>query len=147
MPAGLLPHDYQEVVERNQVLFVDVVALLGFSGLAGVREAEPSHSTVLFVSWSAAAMYGNGSYFAVDAAYSARGYATPDARGHKRMYLARVLVGDFTQGRSGMITPPSKGSGNAADLYDSVVDKAANPTMFVVFSDIQAYPEYLITFT
>ncbi len=92
-------------------------------------------------------MYGNGSYFAVDPTYSAQGYAKPDARRHKRMYLARVLVGDFTQGRSGMITPPSKGSGNAADLYDSVTDNTTRPTMFIVFNDIQAYPEYLITFT
>ncbi|XP_071340147.1 protein mono-ADP-ribosyltransferase PARP14-like isoform X2 [Trachinotus anak] len=91
-------------------------------------------------------MYGNGSYFAVDPVYSAQGYAKPDASGHKRMYLARVLVGDYTQGRRGMITPPAKGSGNAADLYDSVADNTANPTMFVVFNDIQAYPEYLITF-
>ncbi|XP_049908033.1 protein mono-ADP-ribosyltransferase PARP14 [Epinephelus moara] len=93
------------------------------------------------------AMIGNGSYFAVNPVYSAQGYAKPDARGHKRMYLARVLVGDFTNGRSGLITPPSKNSGNAADLYDSVADNSSNPTMFVVFNDIQAYPEYLITFT
>uniref|UniRef100_A0A7N9B1T9 Poly [ADP-ribose] polymerase n=1 Tax=Mastacembelus armatus TaxID=205130 RepID=A0A7N9B1T9_9TELE len=92
------------------------------------------------------AMFGNGSYFAVDPAYSV-GYAKPDAKGHKRMYLTRLLAGDFTQGKAGMITPPSRGSGNAADLYDSVTDKTANPTMFVVFNDIQAYPEYLITFT
>ncbi|XP_036953428.1 protein mono-ADP-ribosyltransferase PARP14-like isoform X1 [Acanthopagrus latus] len=94
-----------------------------------------------------AAMYGNGSYFAVDPSYSAQGYAKPDARGQKRMYLARVLVGDFTQGRSGMIVPPVRNTGNAADLYDSVVDNTANPSMFIVFSDTQAYPEYLITFT
>ncbi|KAM3868382.1 protein mono-ADP-ribosyltransferase PARP14-like [Diretmus argenteus] len=92
-----------------------------------------------------AAMYGLGTYFAVDPIYSARGYAKPDALGHKRMYLARVLVGDFTQGAAAMITPPSKGS--AADLYDSVTDKTSNPTMFIIFNDIQAYPEYLITFT
>lgn len=94
-----------------------------------------------------AAAYGNGAYFAVDPAYSARGYAAPDARGQKRMYLARVLVGDYAQGRSGMIVPPARNTGNAADLYDSVVDNTANPTMFIVFSDTQAYPEYLITFT
>ncbi|XP_071380642.1 protein mono-ADP-ribosyltransferase PARP14-like [Centroberyx affinis] len=92
------------------------------------------------------AMLGNGSYFAVGPAYSAGGYAKPDAARHKCMYLARVLVGDFTQGRAGIVTPPSKGSG-PADLYDSVTDNTANPTMFVIFSDIQAYPEYLITFT
>lgn len=90
-------------------------------------------------------MYGNGSYFAVDARYSARGYSHPDANGHKRMYLARVLVGDFTQGRQGIIVPPAKSS-SSADLYNSVTDNTANPSMFVIFNDVQAYPEYLITF-
>lgn len=93
------------------------------------------------------AMYGNGSYFAVDPTYSAQGYAQPDANGQKRMYVARVLVGDFTQGKGGLITPPSKNSRKAADLYDSVADNKTNPAIFVVFNDIQAYPEYLITFT
>uniref|UniRef100_A0A8C6L2T1 Poly [ADP-ribose] polymerase n=1 Tax=Nothobranchius furzeri TaxID=105023 RepID=A0A8C6L2T1_NOTFU len=92
------------------------------------------------------AMYGKGSYFAVDPAYSAGNYAKPDSKGHKRMYQARVLVGDYTQGSGTMITPPAK-STNPADLYDSVTDRANNPSMFVVFNDIQAYPEYLITFT
>ncbi|KAI9543760.1 hypothetical protein NQZ68_008808 [Dissostichus eleginoides] len=91
------------------------------------------------------AMYGNGSYFAVNALYS-RGYAKPDTRQHMRMYLAKVLVGDFTTGRAGMITPPTKSSSTATDLYDSVADNGTNPTIFVVFNDIQAYPEYLITF-
>ncbi|XP_068559360.1 protein mono-ADP-ribosyltransferase PARP14-like [Cebidichthys violaceus] len=89
------------------------------------------------------AMFGNGSYFAVDPLYS-QGYAQADPNGQKRMYLSRVLVGDFTKGKPGLITPPSK---NTADLYDSVSDDSSNPTMFVVFNDIQAYPEYLITFT
>lgn len=83
----------------------------------------------------------------MDPAYSAQGYARPDVSGHKRMYLARVLVGDFTQGIAGMIVPPAKSSGSASDLYDSVVDDTANPTMFIIFNDIQAYPEYLIKFT
>ncbi|XP_047448843.1 protein mono-ADP-ribosyltransferase PARP14-like isoform X2 [Mugil cephalus] len=93
------------------------------------------------------ARFGNGSYFAVDPVYSAQGYAAPDTNGHKRMYQARVLVGDFTKGRPGLISPPSKSSTSAADLYDSVSDNPTNPTMFVIFSDIQAYPEYLIKFT
>ncbi|KAA0703895.1 Poly [ADP-ribose] polymerase 14 [Triplophysa tibetana] len=91
------------------------------------------------------AMYGNGTYFAVDASYSAKGYSKPDAIGHKRMYLARVLVGDFTQGKQGILVPPTKRS-NSADLYNSVTDNTNRPTMFVIFNDVQAYPEYLITF-
>ncbi|KAM9744006.1 protein mono-ADP-ribosyltransferase PARP14-like isoform 2-T2 [Menidia menidia] len=92
------------------------------------------------------AMFGKGSYFAVDPAYSAQRYAQPDASGLKRMYQARVLVGDFTKGNNGLLAPPAK-SGNTADLYNSVTDSSSNPSMFVVFNDIQAYPEYLITFT
>ncbi|XP_016410796.1 poly [ADP-ribose] polymerase 14-like isoform X2 [Sinocyclocheilus rhinocerous] len=91
------------------------------------------------------AMYGNGTYFAVDPNYSAQGYSAPDVNRHKRMYLARVLVGDFTQGKRGLPVPPAKRS-NSADLYNSVADNMSNPTMFVIFNDVQAYPEYLITF-
>ncbi|XP_051767291.1 protein mono-ADP-ribosyltransferase PARP14 isoform X24 [Ctenopharyngodon idella] len=91
------------------------------------------------------AIYGNGTYFAVDPSYSARGYSNPYVRGVKRMYLARVLVGDFTQGKQGLPVPPRKSS-NSADLYNSVTDNINNPSMFVVFNDVQAYPEYLITF-
>ncbi|KTF86262.1 hypothetical protein cypCar_00021683 [Cyprinus carpio] len=74
------------------------------------------------------AMYGNGSYFAVDPSYSAQGYSAPDAKGHKRMYLVRVLVGDFTQGKQGLPVPPAKSSNNA-DLYNSVTDNMTNPTI------------------
>ncbi|KAM8865926.1 protein mono-ADP-ribosyltransferase PARP14-like isoform 5-T5 [Synchiropus picturatus] len=92
------------------------------------------------------AVYGNGCYFAVDPMYSYN-YAKPDGRNDRRMYVARVLVGDFTKGAKGMISPPSRNTGQAADLFDSVVDKEPNPAIHVIFQDIQAYPEYLLTFT
>jgi len=81
----------------------------------------------------------------VDPSYSAQGYSKPDVNGHKCMYLARVLVGDFTKGNQGLPVPPAK-SPNSADLYNSVTDDINNPTMFVIFNDVQAYPEHLITF-
>lgn len=71
----------------------------------------------------------------------------PDTTGHKRMYLAKVLVGDFTMGQQGLPAPPPRSQANYSDLYDSVTDNKVPPTMFVIFNDIQAYPEYLITFT
>ncbi|XP_069838587.1 protein mono-ADP-ribosyltransferase PARP14-like [Dendropsophus ebraccatus] len=93
-----------------------------------------------------AAMYGNGTYFAVDAQYSARGYSPPDANGQKHLYLARVLTGVFCMGQRGMVAPPAKNQSNTTDLYDSVTDNPASPSMFIIFNDIQAYPEYHITF-
>uniref|UniRef100_A0A8C9SP92 Poly [ADP-ribose] polymerase n=1 Tax=Scleropages formosus TaxID=113540 RepID=A0A8C9SP92_SCLFO len=92
-----------------------------------------------------AAAFGNGTYFAVAASYSASStYAVPDAQGHKHVYLCRVLTGDFTNGRQGLLVPPQKN--HRTQLYDSVTDNINNPSMFVIFNDIQAYPEYLITF-
>ncbi|KAJ8342153.1 hypothetical protein SKAU_G00320810 [Synaphobranchus kaupii] len=75
-----------------------------------------------------AAVHGKGTYFAVDPKYST------------------VLVGEFTKGDDKMVAPPQRNPGKSADLYDSVVDDTANPTMFIIFHDAQAYPEYLIKF-
>ncbi|XP_075367609.1 protein mono-ADP-ribosyltransferase PARP14-like isoform X1 [Mycteria americana] len=95
-----------------------------------------------------AANFGNGTYFAVNASYSVSDtYSKPDANGKKYMYLARVLVGEYSQGRKGSITPAAKNASNSIDLFDSSTDNVNQPSMFIIFNDIQAYPEYLITFT
>ncbi|XP_061464996.1 protein mono-ADP-ribosyltransferase PARP14-like isoform X2 [Rhineura floridana] len=94
-----------------------------------------------------AAAYGNGTYFAVDAKYSAHDiYSKPDANGTKYMYLARVLVGEYCAGSAGLVVPKPKNATDPTDLFDSVTDNVTKPAMFVIFNDIQAYPEYLITF-
>lgn len=95
-----------------------------------------------------AAVFGNGSYFAVNAIYSANDtYSKPDVDGKKYMYLARVLVGEYARGTKGSITPAAKNASNSIDLFDSSTDNVNQPSLFVIFNDIQAYPEYLITFT
>ena len=87
-------------------------------------------------------------YFARDANYSASyamsggGFGTLDSH----MYLARVLTGEYTKGDRSMLVPPAKSPTNPNVLYDSVADNVGNPSIFVVFYDAQAYPEYLITF-
>ncbi|CAK6441717.1 unnamed protein product [Pipistrellus nathusii] len=94
-----------------------------------------------------AVAYGKGTYFAVDASYSANDkYARPDSTGRKHIYVVRVLTGVYTLGREGIITPPPKNPYNSTDLFDSVTDDMHHPKLFVVFFDNQAYPEYLITF-
>ncbi|NWI55184.1 PAR14 polymerase, partial [Calyptomena viridis] len=95
-----------------------------------------------------AANFGNGTYFAVNANYSASDiYSKPDVDGRKYMYLARVLVGEYCQGKKGAVTPAPKNASNSTDLFDSATDNVSQPAMFIIFNDIQAYPEYLITFT
>ncbi|TFJ99862.1 Poly ADP-ribose polymerase 15 [Platysternon megacephalum] len=88
-------------------------------------------------------IYGQGLYFAVEAAQSAD-YAKPDAHGHRFMFQVRVLTGQFTQGKEDMALPPEKPDGGGR--YDSVVNVVSRPSIFVTFFDDLPYPEYLITF-
>ncbi|XP_023613124.1 poly [ADP-ribose] polymerase 14-like isoform X1 [Myotis lucifugus] len=94
-----------------------------------------------------AVAYGRGTYFAVNANYSAHDtYSRPDANGKKHMYYVRVLTGLYTLGNTSLLVPPPKNPQNSLDLYDTVTDNVSTPSLFVVFYDYQAYPEYLITF-
>ncbi|XP_060795064.1 protein mono-ADP-ribosyltransferase PARP14-like [Neoarius graeffei] len=92
-------------------------------------------------------MYGLGTYFAVDANYSANPrYSVPSADGTQLMFVTLVLTGYYTQGQSDMNVPPPRSPQDPNDRFDSVVDNLQKPSMFVVFHDCQAYPDYLITF-
>ncbi|XP_056368010.1 protein mono-ADP-ribosyltransferase PARP12-like isoform X1 [Oenanthe melanoleuca] len=86
-------------------------------------------------------VYGKGSYFARDASYSDN-YCGADSY-TKTMFLARVLVGEFTLGSSDYVRPPMKDSQN---FYDSCVNNYSNPSIFVIFEKQQIYPEYLIEY-
>ncbi|CAB1342451.1 unnamed protein product, partial [Coregonus sp. 'balchen'] len=77
-----------------------------------------------------AAVYGNGTYFAVEASYSADDtYLVRDSQGQKHMYLCLVLTGDFIAGQQDMITPPAKLK-SPTQLYDSMTDDPTAPSMF-----------------
>ena len=91
------------------------------------------------------AAYGDGVYFAKDASYSQK-YSQPSPTGDHFMYLARVLVGKHTVGEEKLKRPPAIDPRKPEILYDSVVNKKENPTIFVVFNDFHVYPKYLITF-
>ncbi|XP_078132752.1 protein mono-ADP-ribosyltransferase PARP14-like [Sander vitreus] len=94
-----------------------------------------------------ATAYGHGTYFAVNASYSAiPTYSKPAADGSALMFVALVLTGIYTLGQSNMRVPPPRSDQQPHDRFDSVVDKIDNPNMYVVFHDNQAYPDYLITF-
>uniref|UniRef100_A0A3B5AGG8 Poly [ADP-ribose] polymerase n=1 Tax=Stegastes partitus TaxID=144197 RepID=A0A3B5AGG8_9TELE len=58
-----------------------------------------------------ATCFGKGSYFAVNASYSASDtYSQPNQNGEKLMYVCQVLTGDYTVGKADMIAPPDKGT-------------------------------------
>lgn len=88
-----------------------------------------------------ATVYGEGAYFAKTAKYS-HGYTKPPDR---FMFLARVLVGEYTLGDRNFKRPPAK-PGKAHELYDSCVNDIASPAIFIVFDLKQYYPEFLIQY-
>ncbi|XP_026156395.1 protein mono-ADP-ribosyltransferase PARP10 [Mastacembelus armatus] len=93
-----------------------------------------------------ATVYGQGVYFAVNSAISVQDqYSPPNADGHKFIFVSKVLTGDFTKGCHSMKTAPLKETGDIPLRYDSVTDDITKPSMFVIFNDTQAFPEYIIT--
>ena len=94
-----------------------------------------------------AVVFGRGVYFARDASYSSHpSFSEPDEDKIQRMFMCRVAVGDWCRGTNGQITPGHKPK-NPLELFDSTVDNVDKPSIFVVYHDSQAYPEYLVSFT
>ncbi|KAL1767340.1 poly [ADP-ribose] polymerase 10 [Sigmodon hispidus] len=90
-------------------------------------------------------LYGQGVYFAKRASLSVLDrYSPPNTEGHKSVFVARVLTGDYGQGSRGLKAPPLRASGQIL-RYDSAVDCLHQPKIFVIFHDTQALPTHLIT--
>ncbi|XP_036600591.1 protein mono-ADP-ribosyltransferase PARP10 [Trichosurus vulpecula] len=93
-----------------------------------------------------ATLYGQGVYFAVQAKVSIQDrYSPPDAKGHKAVFVARVLTGDYGRGHPELRVPPQRDTERGIQRYDSVVDSTRKPRIFVIFHDTQALPIFLIT--
>ena len=91
-------------------------------------------------------VYGEGSYFAVDASYSNE-YSSQSGETTRFMFLASVLTGEYKLGNQDFRRPPLKDPSNpASDLYDSCVNNESQPEIFVIFNDEQCYPTYLIKY-
>ncbi|KAK5848975.1 hypothetical protein PBY51_008653 [Eleginops maclovinus] len=90
---------------------------------------------------------GHGSYFSISASYSNTYSAMGLPNGVCHMFIAKVLVGNVTQGRFGYRRPPPIMSKTRPfGRYDTCVDNVCNPSMFVVFDSCQCYPYYLIKY-
>ncbi|XP_016055643.1 PREDICTED: poly [ADP-ribose] polymerase 9 [Miniopterus natalensis] len=88
--------------------------------------------------------YGAGIYFTKNLAFRGKKASATD----KLIYVfeAEVLTGSFCQGHQEDIIPPPLSPG-AIDRHDSVVDNVSSPEIFVIFSSVQAMPQYLWTCT
>ena len=84
-------------------------------------------------------------YFSREFGYAANPrYCPADEDTEKRyMFKALVLTGHSTKGGIKMHYAPNREPNKP---YDSLADDMDNPNLFVVFSDTQLYPEYLIEF-
>lgn len=90
--------------------------------------------------------WGIGNYFAVNAKYS-DAYAYKATAGTKQMLLADVLVGDFCfvdKKNPDLRMPPAKSGTNVK--YDSVKANTDGSDIYVTYNNLQAYPQYLITY-
>ena len=56
--------------------------------------------------------------------------------------LARVIIGESCVGYHKLEIPEKPGSFRK---YDSMVNNIDNPEIFVISSDFQAYPEFIVT--
>ncbi|KAK3583838.1 hypothetical protein CHS0354_022883 [Potamilus streckersoni] len=90
--------------------------------------------------------FGKGAYFAQDARYSNRFTNFYSNTAERYMFMAKVLVGEYTFGHPTYTRPPEKPGSTAYHLFDSCVDNVDKPSVFVVFDLKQCYPEYLICY-
>merc|ERR1712100_291224 len=78
-----------------------------------------------------ATAFGKGVYFARDASYSSSTtYSKPNSRGIQHMFLCRVVIGEYCQGKRDALVPDVR-EGNK--LFDSTVNDMKNPGIFVTY--------------
>ena len=97
-----------------------------------------SYNDALYV---AGTSYGKGSYFSTSSAYSV-GYSKDD--GDKYIILAKVATGRYRRGSSAVDRRTL--SQSSRQVFHSTVDNELAPSIFVVYHDASAYPEYVIKF-
>jgi hypothetical protein len=96
--------------------------------------------------FSPGGMWGPANYFAANASYSdSYAHKTSDA---KQMFLARVIVGNSKtcNPNKNLKMPPAIKAENPHDLHDSVHGYTGGSDVFIIYTNKQAYPEYLITY-
>ena len=68
-------------------------------------------------------------------------YSSLGADGFRKIILSRVIIGNMTIGCKDEIMPQTF----SGRRYDTMVNDLNNPQIFVIGSDFQAYPEFVVT--
>ncbi|XP_040886073.1 protein mono-ADP-ribosyltransferase PARP11-like isoform X2 [Toxotes jaculatrix] len=87
--------------------------------------------------------YGKGIYFARHATYADKYSNGGIFQDTKIIFLARVMIGKSTVGKSHFRKPDD---GCSENCHYSCVDDINHPKIFVIFDPNQIYPEYLIQY-
>ncbi|XP_053365124.1 protein mono-ADP-ribosyltransferase PARP11-like [Clarias gariepinus] len=91
-------------------------------------------------------LYGKGTYFSIHASYADM-YSKFRSQGHTNetriMFLARVIVGNYTTGQQRFCKPDGD---KIENIHDSCVDDTLYPRTFVIFNSNQIYPEYVLEY-
>ncbi|OWF54450.1 E3 ubiquitin-protein ligase mind-bomb-like isoform X2 [Mizuhopecten yessoensis] len=161
-----LPQAKIFTIQRVQNMFLWEVYYLkkrqleGQYGMGGANELELFHGTLpdkidkickenldfRLAGERVGAIFGQGTYFAVEAKYSDL-YAQADEKRHKYMVLTRVLAGKSCVGKNQYRRPPPVDQSDPhSRLYDCCVDNVKNPKIFCLFDTNQYYPEYIIEY-
>jgi hypothetical protein len=94
-------------------------------------------------------MWGIAIYFAQNASYS-NGYSSSTSDGYKQMFMPSVLVGDcihIMPNNGSLRKPPSKTTNNGISIfYDAVSGDTGGSTVYMIYENGRAYPDYLITY-
>lgn len=92
-------------------------------------------------------IYGEGVYFSKDPSLSHWFCPGDDEDGSRYIFIFKVLVGSYTEGRKRYRHPPPKDPLDpTSEAFDSCVDRVEDPQVFVVFDADQYYPGYLIEY-
>uniref|UniRef100_A0A7S1Q365 Poly [ADP-ribose] polymerase n=1 Tax=Neobodo designis TaxID=312471 RepID=A0A7S1Q365_NEODS len=144
---GFYALNRQQMVARNGGSLADATEKMLYIGV----DSLPNLKTVCRLGFDvrmadANGIFGQGLYFARKVHDAGKTLAKPN--GNREMIVARVSCGKYATGSKGIRRPPPLDpSKPTMALYDSCVDNVKSPSVHIVFSNNQAYPEYIVEYS
>jgi O-acetyl-ADP-ribose deacetylase (regulator of RNase III) len=121
----------------------------------GTRAALPSEiyngEYGFDMTYCTSGLWGIGTYFAVNAAYSCQNYSYQLPNGKRQVFFAQVLTGDVSDYQNKndqtLRRPPKKNESTSGARYNSVSGETGGSRVYIIYENRVAYPTFLITFS